>query len=56
LHSVLVDWLWTQGLDHLWLTTTPKTRAEAFYVQQGWQQRGLTQKGEIRFELYRPDM
>jgi GNAT superfamily N-acetyltransferase len=55
LHSVLVDWLWTQGLDHLWLTTAPETRAETFYVQQGWQNRGRTQKGEIRFELYRPD-
>src|SRR5687768_15900879 len=55
LHAVLVDWLWTQGLDHLWLTTTPKTRAEEFYVQQGWQRRGVTQKGEILFELYRPD-
>jgi GNAT superfamily N-acetyltransferase len=55
LHSVLIDWLWTQGLDHLWLTTAPNTRAEGFYVKQGWQNQGLTQKGEIRFELCRPD-
>ena len=54
LHRVMVDWLWEQGLDHLWLTTTPGTRAEGFYRKLGWKSRGLSAKGEIRFELCKP--
>jgi GNAT superfamily N-acetyltransferase len=52
LHDVMVDWLWEQGLDRLWLTTEPGTRAERFYQQAGWERAGVA-GGEIRFELRR---
>jgi GNAT superfamily N-acetyltransferase len=54
LHTVMVHWLWANGLNRLWLTTTPSTRAEGFYRHLGWRSRGLTPKGEIRFELEKP--
>lgn len=54
LHAAMVNWLWEQGLDRLWLTTTPNTRAEGFYRKFGWKSKELTAKGEIRFELQRP--
>ena len=54
LHAEMVSWLWEQGLNRLWLTTTPSTRAEVFYRKIGWKSCGLTPKGEIRFELQKP--
>jgi GNAT superfamily N-acetyltransferase len=54
LHATMVAWLWQQGLQSLWLTTQPGTRAQAFYETAGWQRAGVTQHGEIRFELHAP--
>lgn len=54
LHCVMVDWLWSQGLTRLWLTTEPGTRAERFYISQGWQPQGLVAGGERRLELRAP--
>jgi GNAT superfamily N-acetyltransferase len=51
LHSTMVDWLWSQGHTHLWLTTTPGTRAEQFYIAQGWRPCEIVSGGERRFEL-----
>ena len=48
-----VDWLWSQGLTQLWLTTSPGTRAQSFYEAAGWSRAGETEHGEIRFELRR---
>ena len=48
-----VDWLWSQGLTQLWLTTSPGTRAQGFYEAAGWSRAGETEHGEIRFELRR---
>jgi GNAT superfamily N-acetyltransferase len=48
-----VDWLWDQGLDRIWLTTQPGTRAQHFYETAGWANVGITEHGEIRFELRR---
>lgn len=53
LHQAMVSWLWSQGLERLWLTTDPDTRAQRFYLVAGWQLAGVTQSGEIRFELHR---
>jgi hypothetical protein len=50
---VMIDWLWTQDLDKLWLTTGAQTRAKTFYEKRGWQNMRLTAKGDIRFELFR---
>lgn len=53
LHDMMVDWLWEQGLERLWLTTQPGTRAERFYLDAGWQRQGMTTSGEVRFEMTR---
>jgi quercetin dioxygenase-like cupin family protein/GNAT superfamily N-acetyltransferase len=56
LHDTMVEWLWSRGLERLWLTTGPGTRAQGFYERRGWQNLGLTDQGEILFELRRvPD-
>lgn len=49
LHDVMVDWL-TERCPNLWLSTEPGTRAERFYEAAGWQRRGPTPSGELRFE------
>lgn len=54
LHAAAVEWLWSQGLDRLWLTTAPGTRAERFYLAAGWVCAGRSERGEIRLELSRP--
>jgi GNAT superfamily N-acetyltransferase len=54
LHDTMVAWLWSQGLDRLWLTTAPGTRAQRFYERAGWRNLGLQPSGELRFELYAP--
>lgn len=51
LHDSMVDWLWGQGHDQLWLTTGPGTRAARFYEAAGWRQVGETADGELRYEL-----
>jgi GNAT superfamily N-acetyltransferase len=50
LHDTMVEWLLSQGLARLWLTTEPNTRAQRFYEAAGWQYIGLTQSGELRYE------
>jgi GNAT superfamily N-acetyltransferase len=54
LHDTMVDWLWSRGLDRLWLTTEPRTRAQRFYESAGWQLAGPTDGGELRYEIRRP--
>lgn len=54
LHDAMLNWLWQQGLQTLWLSTEPGTRAERFYDAAGWQRAGLTAGGEQRFEMRRP--
>ena len=46
-----VNWLISQGVTHLWLTTAPGTRAQGFYEAGGWKKAAVTEHGEIRFEL-----
>ena len=53
LHDTMVSWLWAAGLDRLWLTTEPGTRAQRFYEVAGWRLTGTTERGELRYELPR---
>ena len=53
LHAAVVAWLWSLGHERIWLTTGPGTRAERFYLSQGWQPRGTVPGGNIRLELGR---
>ena len=53
LHDAMLEWLWSQDLDHLWLTTEPRTRAQRFYESAGWQLVGPAENGELRYEMRR---
>ena len=53
LHDTMVNWLWAAGLDRLWLTTEPGTRAQRFYEAAGWLLTGTTDRGELQYELPR---
>lgn len=53
--TVMVEWLWAQGLQRLKLSTDAGTRAENFYRRAGWKSTGLDQRGEMHFELFRDD-
>jgi 8-oxo-dGTP pyrophosphatase MutT (NUDIX family)/GNAT superfamily N-acetyltransferase len=46
----VLDGLRQQGLDVVWLTTEPGTRAERFYSAAGWSRAGVMDSGEVRFE------
>lgn len=54
LHDTMVAWLFAQGLDRLWLSTDPGTRAQRFYEAAGWTFAGMLRDGEARYELQRP--
>ena len=54
LHDTMVNWLWSTGLQRVWLTTEPGTRAQRFYETAGWRLVGTTAGGEARYELQRP--
>jgi GNAT superfamily N-acetyltransferase len=50
LHARLLESASAHGLDRLFLTTAPGTRAERFYSEAGWTRTGLTEEGELSFE------
>lgn len=52
--AAATEWLFAQGVDTVSLSTTPDTRADAFYRANGWQRGELTDKGEVMFHLARP--
>ena len=52
--DVMVNWLWSSGLQKIWLTTEPGTRAQRFYEAAGWEYVGRTERGELRFERNKP--
>lgn len=54
LHDAAVAWLFAQGLERLWLTTEPDTRAAGFYAHRGWVGGAVRGDGEVRLELTRP--
>lgn len=53
LHDTMIDWLYGTGLKKLWLTTSPNTRAQYFYEKAGWKSAGMTEAGEICYELFK---
>ena len=53
LHDALLDSMFGSGLQRVWLSTDPGTRAERFYRRAGWLETGLTENGEVRFEMTR---
>ncbi len=55
LHDVMVAWLFSCGLERLWLSTLPGTRAERFYAAAGWVCVARLANGEARYELRDPN-
>ena len=55
LHAAMTQWLFAEGLPHLWLSTDPNTRAQRFYERAGWVFTGVLPDGEFRYELHRDD-
>lgn len=51
LHDQMLEWAFAQGIDRLWLSTDPGTRAEGFYRKMGWENTGMMPSGELRFEM-----
>lgn len=51
LHDRMMNWYFSQTNETVWLSTTPGTRAEAFYRKQGWIEVGVYGKGEVKFEM-----
>jgi GNAT superfamily N-acetyltransferase len=49
------DWLFAQGAVRVVLGTAPNTRADRFYLAQGWSRGGLLENGEIFYSLDRKD-
>jgi GNAT superfamily N-acetyltransferase len=54
LHDAMVEWLFAQGLERLWLSTDPGTRAQRFYEVAGWRFTGMVERGEAEYELLDP--
>ncbi len=54
LQATMLDWMWSQGLERLWLTTASGSRAEQFYRSSQWLAVGVTRGGDVRFEKSRP--
>ena len=54
LHDAMVHWLFDAGIDPIWLSTDPGTRAESFYEAAGWRRVGLRET-EVRLELSRQE-
>lgn len=51
LHDAAVSWLSSRGIERLWLTTEPRTRAQRFYEAAGWRLAGETDRGELYYEM-----
>ncbi len=51
LHTIMMDWHFSQTVEKVWLGTAPGTRAEVFYRKSGWTEVGTHGKSEIKFEM-----
>ena len=52
LHDAMAEWMFSEGLERVWLGTEPGTRAEQFYRAAGWQY-VESERGEAKYELTR---
>jgi GNAT superfamily N-acetyltransferase len=53
LHDAMVDWLFSEGLTSLWLSTESGTRAQRFYEAAGWAFSRVLPSGERCYERHR---
>jgi GNAT superfamily N-acetyltransferase len=47
--ALATEWLSENGVATIGLSTTERTRADAFYQRKGWRRGGLNAKGEVIF-------
>jgi GNAT superfamily N-acetyltransferase len=53
--DLALAWLWDNGAKRIWLTTAAGTRAARFYEKRGWTCTGTGPRGDLRYELGRPE-
>ena len=53
LHDTMVEWLFSQEVQRIWLSTDPETRAQHFYEAAGWRFGHVLPDGEHFYELHR---
>jgi GNAT superfamily N-acetyltransferase len=53
--DLALRWLWDNGAELVWLTTSQGTRAALFYKRHGWTCAGIEPDGQLRFEQRRPN-
>jgi GNAT superfamily N-acetyltransferase len=53
LHDLALAWLWDNGVERIWLTTDPQSKAARFYERRGWAATGAAEHGDMRYELAR---
>ncbi len=51
LHDMMIDWYFARTDQAIWLSTSPKTRAEGFYRNASWEETGVYGKGETKFQM-----
>ena len=51
----MLDWYFAQNKEHVWLSTEPGTRAEAFYRKAGWRKVGTHGRNEVKFMMTYPE-
>lgn len=51
LHSLMLNWYFEHTQQTVWLGTDPHTRAELFYLKQGWTKVGMLGTKEVKFEM-----
>ncbi|HJW16450.1 MAG TPA: GNAT family N-acetyltransferase [Flavisolibacter sp.] len=51
LHTIMLDWYFSNTNKKVWLSTAPGTKAETFYRMNGWTDVGYTKNGEVKFEM-----
>jgi GNAT superfamily N-acetyltransferase len=51
LHDTMVEWLWTNGLSTVWLSTGADTKARGFYERRGWRCAGAVGRNLVRLAL-----
>lgn len=51
LHDIMMEWYFNQTKEKIWLSTSPNTRAEKFYLMQGWKRAGMHGAKEVKFEM-----
>lgn len=53
LHDVVIEWLFAEGIQRIWLSTSPGTRAQRFYEAAGRKFCRVLPSGERHYELQR---